>query len=185
MSYVESNMLPLGTIAPDFTLLDTTDDQLKSLHDLKGDVATVVIFMCNHCPYVVHVMPLLVQLPKQFYDAGIKFIGISSNDVENYPDDSPDKMKALSTREGIIFPYLYDETQEVAKTYDAACTPDTYVFDKDLRLVYRGQLDQSRPGNNMPVTGKDLLEVLNSILENKEINPIQRPGGGCNIKWKK
>jgi thiol-disulfide isomerase/thioredoxin len=142
------------------------------------------MFICNHCPFVKHVNDELVRLGNDYNDKGIGFVAISSNDVENYPDDSPGMMKIVAQEMEYPFPYLYDETQEVAKAYDAACTPDFYVFDKDLKLVYRGQLDDSRPGNDIPVTGKDLRSALNAVIDGKEVSDDQKPSLGCNIKWK-
>ena len=185
MALTESNMLSLGTAAPDFNLPDTISGKMVSLNELKSDLATVVMFICNHCPYVIHVNEEIVRLAKEYQDLGVSFVAISSNDVENYPDDSPEKMTQLAAKEGYTFPYLYDETQEVARAYDAACTPDFYVFDKNARLVYRGQLDGSRPGSGIPLTGTDLRAALDSVLVNRPVNPMQRPSAGCNIKWKK
>lgn len=184
MARTPSNMLPLGTPAPDFTLLDTVSGKTVSLDELKSDKATVIMFICNHCPFVKHVDEAIVSLAKDYQAKGVSVIAISSNDVENYPQDSPELMKEEAEKVGYTFPYLYDETQEVAKAYDAACTPDFYVFDKDLKCAYRGQLDDSRPGNDKPVTGKDLRAALNEILEGKEVSAPQIPSLGCNIKWK-
>ena len=185
MAFTESTMLPLGTKAPDFSLPDTTSAKHYTLKEIaKGKKATVVMFLCNHCPYVVHVNPEIVRLANEYSKKGVAFVGISSNDVENYPDDAPDKMKEVAQREGYSFPYLYDETQEVARAYDAACTPDFYVFDQQLNLAYRGRLDDSRPGNDKPLTGKDLRAALDAVLDGREVNPVQYPSGGCNIKWK-
>lgn len=183
MANTPSNMMPLGTKAPDFILKDTISDQELSLNTLKGDIGTVIMFICNHCPFVIHVNPELVKMAKEYQSKGISFIAISSNDVINYPQDAPDLMKQQAKKVGYPFPYLYDATQETAKKYDAACTPDLYLFDKDLNLVYRGQLDGSRPGNAVPVTGKDLRNALNALLSEKEIDPDQKPSIGCNIKW--
>lgn len=184
MAATPSNMIPLGTIAPDFTLPDTVTGRMMSLQELKSEIATVIMFICNHCPYVQHVQHELVRLAKDYQPKGISFIAISSNDVVGYPDDAPDKMKEVAERLGYPFPYLYDETQEVAKAYQAACTPDFYIFDKDLKCVYRGQLDDSRPGNLIPVTGRDIRAALDSILRGEPVNPDQKPSIGCNIKWK-
>ncbi|GAB4162701.1 MAG: thioredoxin family protein [Winogradskyella sp.] len=184
MALTPSNMLPLGTKAPDFNLLDTKDNQLKSLNELKGDVGTLVMFICNHCPFVIHVNTELVKLANDYKSKGINCIAISSNDVENYPQDGPDKMKIHAEENHYSFPYLYDETQDIAKAYDAACTPDFFLFDKDLKLVYTGQLDGSRPGNDVPVTGKDLRAAMDALLNNQAINTNQKPSMGCNIKWK-
>lgn len=185
MSYTLSKMLPLGTKAPDFTLLDTVSGKQLSLSDIKSDKATVIMFSCNHCPYVIHVNEALVELANEYQEAGVKFVAISSNDVENYPQDSPELMTKLATEVGYPFPYLYDETQEVAKAYDAACTPDFYVFNQDLRLTYRGQMDGSRPNSGKPVTGEDLRNALDAVLLGRPVADLQRPSGGCNIKWKK
>lgn len=185
MAFTESTMLPLGTKAPHFSLPDTVTGKTFSLSEIAhGKKATVVMFLCNHCPYVVHVNPEIVRLANEYIKKGVAFVGINSNDVEKYPDDAPDKMKLVAEKVGYTFPYLYDETQDVARAYDAACTPDFFVFDKDLKLVYRGRLDDSKPGNNKPLTGKDLRNALNAILEGKEVDPVQYPSGGCNIKWK-
>lgn len=183
MANTPSNMMPLNTKAPDFKLLDTISDTVLSLDQLKGEKATVLFFICNHCPFVKHVNAELVNLAKDFKTEGVNCIGISSNDVEHYPQDGPDKMKAHAAVEGYNFPYLYDKTQDVAKAYDAACTPDFYVFDADLKLQYRGQLDDSRPGNNIPVTGEAIRHALNCILNNVENTQPQKPSIGCNIKW--
>ncbi len=184
MALTPSNMLPLGTKAPDFNLIDTKDNQTKSLNQLKGNKGTLVMFICNHCPFVIHVNKELVKLANDYKPNGINCIAISSNDVENYPQDSPDKMKTHAKENHYPFPYLYDETQEVAKAYDAACTPDFFLFNEDLKLVYTGQLDGSRPGNDIPVTGKDLRAAMDALLNNETINPNQKPSMGCNIKWK-
>ncbi len=184
MSQTPSNMLPLGTKAKDFSLKDTISDEMVTLQSAKGLHATVIMFICNHCPFVKHVNSELVKIAKAYASKGVNLIAISSNDVENYPQDAPDKMKQNALDEGYIFPYLYDQTQEVAKAYQAACTPDFYVFDTDLKLTYRGQLDDSRPGNNIPVTGTDLRHALNCILDHKENTQTQKPSIGCNIKWK-
>ena len=183
MARTPSNMLPLGTHAPDFSLLDTVSNQSLDLSNLKGDKGTVIMFICNHCPFVVHVNPELSKLGREYQEKGIGFIAISSNDVENYPQDAPHLMTQVAKDEGYTFPYLYDETQEVAKAYDAACTPDFYLFDTDLKLVYRGQLDDSRPGNGLPLTGKDLRDAMNALLAGKSIGDDQKPSIGCNIKW--
>jgi len=184
MSYTLSSMLPLGTEAPDFELMDTVSGKTLSLEDVRGPKGTVVFFICNHCPYVIHVNQELVRLAEDYEEKGISFVAISSNDVENYPQDAPDKMKEVAEKEGYPFPYLYDETQEVAKAYDAACTPDNYVFDENMQLVYRGQLDRSRPKSGTPVTGEDLREALDALLNGDPMPEEQIPSGGCNIKWK-
>ncbi len=184
MARTPSNMIPLGTIAPDFTLPDTVSGKTVSLQELKSDKATLIMFICNHCPFVKHVDEQLVALAKDYQAKGVSFIAISSNDAENYPQDGPELMKEEATKLGYSFPYLYDKSQEVAKAYDAACTPDFYVFDKDLKCAYRGQLDSSRPGNGLPVTGNDLRAALDEILDNREVSAPQIPSIGCNIKWK-
>ena len=184
MALTPSNMLPLGTKAPDFNLVDTKDNQKKSLNQLKGTNGTLVMFICNHCPFVIHVNEELVKLANDYKSKGINCIAISSNDVENYPQDGPDEMKIHAKENNYPFPYLYDETQAVAKAYDAACTPDFFLFDEDLKLVYAGQLDGSRPGNDIPVTGEDLRAAMDALLNNEIINPNQKPSMGCNIKWK-
>ncbi|KHD08368.1 alkyl hydroperoxide reductase [Candidatus Thiomargarita nelsonii] len=184
MARTPSNMMPLGTIAPDFTLPNTVTGDTVTLSDLKSDIATVIMFICNHCPYVKHVQDELVKLGNDYQAKGVSFIAISANDVVNYPEDSPDKMKIVAQQLGYSFPYLYDETQEVAKAYQAACTPDFYIFDKDLKCAYRGQLDDARPKNNTPVTGKDIRAALDAILTGQPVNSAQKPSIGCNIKWK-
>lgn len=177
-------MLPLGTKAPDFTLINTIDNKAINLQESKGEKGTVIMFICNHCPFVIHVNQMLVEIANTYSNKGIRFMAISSNDVVHYPQDGPELMKTHAKENNYPFPYLYDETQDVAKAYDAACTPDLYVFDKDLKLVYRGQLDDSRPENGIPVTGKDLKHALECLLENKENTGLQKPSIGCNIKWK-
>ncbi|WCO02646.1 thioredoxin family protein [Psychroserpens ponticola] len=184
MALTPSNMLPLGTIAPEFNLINTIDDSMVSLSEAKGLHGTVIMFICNHCPFVKHINSELSQLAKDYITKGINCIAIFSNDAVNYPEDAPSKMKMNALEQGFIFPYLYDENQDVAKAYDAACTPDFYVFDTDLKLVYRGQLDSSRPGNGIPVTGEDLRLAIDNML-NKTIQITnQKPSIGCNIKWK-
>ena len=184
MAFTESTMLPLGTQAPQFKLPDTVSGKTLSLNDLKSDKATVIMFLCNHCPYVLHVNSGIVAIAKYYQAKGVNFIGINSNDAEKYPADSPDLMTELARNVGYTFPYLYDETQEVAKAYDAACTPDFYIFDADMRLAYRGRLDASRPKNDLPVTGVDLRSALDAILRGQAVAEKQYPSGGCNIKWK-
>ena len=184
MARTESNMLPLGTTAPDFYLLDTLDNTKKSLQDLRGINGTLVFFICNHCPFVIHINSELAQLAKDYISKGINCIAISSNDIVNYPQDRPELMKQNAIDNDFIFPYLYDETQNVAKAYDAACTPDFFLFNNQLKLVYTGQLDDSRPGNNIPVTGKDIRTALNALVKNETISTKQKPSMGCGIKWK-
>lgn len=176
-------MLPLGTTAPDFELADTVSGKKLRLEALKGEKGTLIMFICNHCPFVKHVNPTIARLGKTYQEKGIGFIAISSNDVKNYPQDAPHLMKETAKKEGYSFPYLYDERQTAARAYDAACTPDFYLFDADLKLVYRGQLDDSRPGNGIPVTGKDLKNAMDALLGGRAINPVQKPSIGCNIKW--
>ncbi len=184
MAQTPSNMLPLGTNAPEFSLIDTISGNTFSLNDLKGRKGTMVMFICNHCPFVIHVNAELVKIANDYSNKDIGFIAISSNDAIKYPQDGPENMKIHAKNEHYPFPYLYDETQEVAKAYDAACTPDFYLFDADLKLIYRGQLDDSRPGNKIPVTGNDLRYAIDCLIENKENSRRQKPSIGCNIKWK-
>jgi len=184
MALTPSKMIPLGTKAPDFEIPDAITDQLFTLDDLKPEKALVVMFLCNHCPYVKHVREEIVRISNDYQKEGIAFVAISSNDIEQYPEDAPDKMKEEALTWNYTFPYLFDESQSVARAYDAACTPDFYIFDKNLELVYRGQLDDSRPGNEKPLTGKDMREALDSILVGNPVNEHQIPSAGCNIKWK-
>ena len=184
MAQTPSTMLPLGTRAPAFTLPDTVSGKPKSLDTLKGVKGTVVMFICNHCPYVKHINAELVRVARDYQRRGIAFIAISSNDAANYPEDGPDKMREAAHKLGYTFPYLYDESQEVAKAYQAACTPDLYVFDTQLALVYRGQFDDSRPKSGKGATGRDLRLALDAVLEGKPVSADQRPSVGCNIKWK-
>ncbi len=184
MAFTESRMLPLGTPAPSFTLPDAVSGKMISLEDIAGQAATVVMFLCNHCPYVIHVNAEIVRLAKEYQTRGVGFVAISSNDVERYPADSPENMKAVAKQEAYPFPYLYDKTQETARHYDAACTPDFYVFDKNRSLAYRGRLDDSRPNSGRPLTGKDLRAALDALLDGREVAKLQYPSGGCGIKWK-
>ena len=184
MPQTSSAMLPLGTSAPAFDLLDTISGRNLSLEQLRSERATVVMFICNHCPFVKHVLSGLVLAAADYQPRGVAFIAISSNDVLSHPDDGPDQMKRVGQAAGLPFPYLYDESQQVARAYQAACTPDFYVFDGALRLVYRGQFDDSRPGNGKPVTGRDLRKALDALLAGKTVNPVQLPSVGCNIKWR-
>ena len=183
MALTYSNPFPLGTIAPSFTLLNTVDDKMVSLDSLKGEKGTAIFFICNHCPYVIHVKEGLVKLAHDYLAKGIAFVAISSNDVVHYPQDSPDKMKEQALELAYPFPYLYDETQEVAKAYDATCTPDFYLFDADLKSVYHGRLDESKPQSGIAVTGKDFREAIDLMLEGKQTKEAI-PSMGCNIKWK-
>lgn len=184
MSLTPSNPFPVGTIAPDFNIIDVVSNKKVSLQEAKGEEGTVVMFICNHCPYVIHVNSELVNLANEYVKKGIGFIAISSNDVEKYPQDSPELMRQQAKRLLYPFPYLYDETQGVAKAYDAACTPDFYVFNAELKATYHGQLDNSRPGNDISLTGEDIRKALNSLLEGKMPLEAQKPSMGCNIKWK-
>jgi peroxiredoxin len=178
-----STMLPLGTQAPDFELINV-DGRVMSLADAAGPKGTVVMFICNHCPFVKHVADQLAALGRDYSSSGIGFVAISSNDVSTHPADSPEQMVREAEERGYPFPYLYDETQDVAKEYHAACTPDFYLFDAGRNLVYRGQLDSSRPGNDIPVTGGDLREAIDSLLAGRPPVSEQKPSIGCNIKWK-
>lgn len=184
MARTESTMVELGTKAPDFALPDTVSGHTVTLSDCLSDTATVIIFMCNHCPFVKHILPKLVTFAADYKRMGISFVAISSNDVDGYPEDSPQLMKSLADEMQFSFPYLYDEDQSVARAYNAACTPDFYVYDKDQKLVYRGQFDGARPGNSIAVTGNDLGSALDAILDGNEVDEIQLPSIGCNIKWK-
>ena len=185
MALTPSNPFPLGSKAPDFSLPEPLSQKTHRLADLKGEKGTVILFICNHCPFVIHVNKMLVEIANHYSIEGIGFIAISSNDVVNYPQDSPEKMTLHAQENNYPFPYLYDETQEIAKAFDAACTPDIYVFNNALNLVYRGQLDNSRPGNGIPISGNDLKHALDCLLNNTENTNIQKPSIGCNIKWKK
>ena len=185
MALTPSNMLPLGTVAPAFSLPDAVSGKTLTLDELKGEKATVIMFICNHCPFVKHVNSALTKLANDYLNKSISFIAISANDIAEYPEDAPDKMQQEALLHQYPFPYLYDASQDVAKAYMAACTPDFYVFDQNLKCIYRGQLDSSRPGNNIPVTGKDMRAALDNHLAGLPILADQRPSQGCNIKWKK
>lgn len=184
MALTESTMLELGTTAPDFVLTDAVTGNIVRRDDYKGKDALLVMFICTHCPYVKHIEGSLGKLGANYASKPIGFVAISSNDVTSHPADSPAGMKAQALNFGFTFPYLYDETQEVARAYSAACTPDFFLFDKDFRLVYRGQYDSSRPGNGKPVTGDDLRAAIDTVLAGKPVPADQRPSIGCNIKWK-
>ncbi len=184
MSLTASTMSPLGTKAPDFKLLDVITKEWITLPDVAGKHGTVVMFLCNHCPYVKHVNEEIVRVANDYRVQGFGFVAINSNDVVAYPQDGPEEMAIRAEELDYGFPYLFDETQEVAKAYNAACTPDFYVFDEELKLVYRGQLDHSRPGNSIQPNGRDLREALDSILNNSPQRADQKPSMGCNIKWK-
>lgn len=181
---VQSNPLLKGTRAPAFNLLDTVSDQMVSLQDVKGEKGTIVMFICNHCPFVIHVNHELVRLAKDYQDKGFGFVAISSNDASYVPQDGPVYMKQRAAQLGYPFPYLYDETQEVAQRYDAVCTPDFYVFDQDLRSVYHGKLDDSRPGTSIPVNGNAIRTVLDRLLADEKYLGLEQPSIGCSIKWK-
>lgn len=183
MVATQSTMIALGTPAPDFSLPDI-DGNIVKRDDFTDASALLVAFICNHCPYVIHIRSQLVELIREYQAKGVAVVAINSNDAANYPEDSPAKMKEYAQQYGYTFPYLYDETQEVAKAYDAACTPDFFLFDSYQKLVYRGQLDGSRPRNDTPVTGKDLRAALDAVLEGRDVPPEQIPSMGCNIKWK-
>lgn len=183
MALTQSNMLPLGTKAPDFQLPDTTG-RIVRLSDFADAPALVVAFICNHCPYVKHIRAGLAAFARDVQARGVAVVAINSNDVASYPEDSPERMAEEVRSAGYSFPYLYDESQEVARAYRAACTPDFYLFDRERRLVYRGQFDDSRPGNGVPVTGKDLRAAVDAVLAGRPVSEKQKPSSGCNIKWK-
>jgi thiol-disulfide isomerase/thioredoxin len=184
MSRTESKMLALGTAAPNFSLLDTLSGNTLDLETMTGTKGTVIMLICNHCPFVIHVNPEISKMAKEYRTKGFGFIAISSNDIINYPQDSPELMKLKAKEEDYTFPYLYDETQEIAKAYNASCTPDFYLFDDRLKLVYRGQLDNSRPGNGAALTGEVLRKAMDGILAESPVIKHQKPSIGCNIKWK-
>lgn len=185
MAETPSTMIPLGTRAPAFDLLDVRTGKQVSLTDCQSTVATVVMFICNHCPYVKLIMPKVLDVATSYQAKGIRFVAISSNDADNYPQDGPASMKALAEKDHYPFPYLYDETQTVAKAYHAACTPDFFVFDSAMACVYRGRFDDATPGNKNTVTGKDLCQALDQVLAKQPVSEKQLPSVGCNIKWKK
>ena len=186
MSKTLSKMLALGSLAPDFYLKDTNSEGAYfSFADIKGEKGTLVMFICNHCPFVHHITDEVVMISNDYRVQGIGFVAISSNDIKNYPQDSPERMTEFAFENNFEFPYLFDETQEVAKAYNAACTPDFFLFDNQNKLVYRGQLDDSRPGNSIPLSGSDLRGAIDSLVYNRSINPNQKPSLGCSIKWKK
>lgn len=184
MAETPSSMVPLGTAAPSFRLPDT-EGQLVSLQDLEDADALLVIFMCNHCPFVKHLRTALAQFARDYEGTGLAIVAINSNDVESYPEDRPEKMAEEKRKFGYPFPYLYDETQEVARAYRAACTPDFFLYDTDRRLTYRGQFDDSRPGNDKPINGSDLRAAVDAVLAKKPVPKEQKPSIGCNIKWKR
>ena len=184
MARTESYMLPLNTKAPHFSLTNGIDQNQLTLDQVKGSSGTLVIFMCNHCPYVLHLLDKIVEVSHQIKEWGINTVSISSNDVDNYPEDSPELMQKLTIEKSFGFPYLHDPTQEVALAYEAACTPDFYLFDQDLKLVYRGRFDDARPKNDNPVTGKDLMDACRKLSRGMAQDANQIPSLGCNIKWK-
>jgi peroxiredoxin len=184
MARRQSRMLPLGTAAPSFALPDTVRVRTVTLADFASAPALLVAFLCNHCPFVRHILEGLLAFAREFGPRGIAIVAISSNDVGDYPEDAPEEMRHLATLKGFPFPYLYDESQEAAKAYQAVCTPDFFLFDRDRRLVYRGQFDASRPGNRIPVTGTDLRAAAEALLAGRPIPAEQAPSVGCSIKWK-
>ena len=184
MARTESYMLPLNTKAPHFSLTNGIDQNQLTLDQVKGSSGTLVIFMCNHCPYVLHLLDKMVEVRHRIKEWGINTVSISSNDVDNYPEDSPELMQKLTIEKSFGFPYLHDPTQEVALAYEAACTPDFYLFDQDLKLVYRGRFDDARPKNDNPITGKDLMDACQKLSRGMAQDANQIPSLGCNIKWK-
>ncbi len=184
MALTPSTMMPLGTEAPGFDLQDVISGKSISLQDVKGEEGLVVMFICAHCPYVKNIEEELGIVARHYQHLGVGFVAISSNDIENYPDDSPEQLKSQAEKHGFDFPYLFDETQETARAYDAACTPDFFLFDTDLKCVYRGRFDASTPGNNEPVNGEDLSAAIDALIEGQPPLEEQKPSIGCNIKWK-
>jgi len=184
MARTESTMLPLGTPAPDFRLPDTVRERTLRFDDIAGEKATLVMFICNHCPFVKHVLDELVRIGNDYQPPEVGVVAVSSNDVTGYPQDRPERMAELAREKAFPFPYLFDQSQNTARAYDAACTPDFYVFDGDGRLVYRGQLDDSRPGNGKPVDGRDIRAALDAVIAGKKVDAHQKPSIGCNIKWR-
>ena len=181
---MESSMLPLGTTAPNFSLTDVSSNNTISISDFANKKAFLVMFICRHCPYVKHVQEELARIGKDYTDKDIGIVAISSNDIESYPEDAPDSLKEQATQLEFSFPYLYDESQDVARAYTAVCTPDLFLFDKERKLVYRGQLDDSRPDSSVPVTGKDLRAAIDAVLNSQPVDQNQKPSVGCSIKWK-
>jgi peroxiredoxin len=184
MAKTESNMLPLGTPAPDFRLPDAVSGKTVCLDDIAGERATLVVFMCNHCPFVKHLLNGLVRLDDDYRDQPVGMVAISSNDVTGYPQDRPERMKELAETLGFSFPYLYDQSQNTARAYDAACTPDFYIFNGEHKLAYRGQFDDSRPGNGVEVSGRDVRAALDALIAGQPVSKEQKPSIGCNIKWR-
>jgi len=185
MALTPSTMVPLGTKAPDFSLPDVTSGRMISLATFQGKKALLVMFLCRHCPYVQHIKEELARLGRDYGRKEAGIVAISSNDAQNYPDDAPPKLKEMAKELGFSFPFCYDESQRTAQVYSAACTPDFFLFDRDRKLVYRGQLDEARPGNGKPVNGRDLRAALDALLQDEPVTPNQRPSAGCNIKWKR
>ncbi|MDA8715401.1 thioredoxin family protein [Flavobacteriales bacterium] len=184
MAQTLTKTIPLGFTAPNFSLTNVVSGNQNTFNDLSGINGTVIMFICNHCPFVVHVIDAMIALAHDYNPKGIAFVAISANDIDNYPDDRPDKMKEMAIQRQFPFPYLFDETQDIARAYNAACTPDFNVFNHQNNCIYRGQMDDSRPGNDLPSNGKDLRKVLEYVLEKKQIDFEQKPSMGCNIKWK-
>ena len=184
MAQTTSSMLPLGTLAPSFYLKDTNSNYSYSFEEIRGSKGTLVVFICNHCPFVHHIIEELVMIANDYRVQGVGIVAISSNDVEKYPQDGPAFMTEFAFQNNMEFPYLYDETQEVAKAFDAACTPDFFLFDSQNKLVYRGQMDDSRPGNEIPTSGSDLRNAIDSVIYNRNLASPQKPSVGCGIKWK-
>lgn len=184
MAQTLSNMLPLGTKAPDFRLKDTNSNDLLAYKDVRGKHGTLIMFICNHCPFVHHALPEILKIVNDYRVLGIGFAAISSNDVFKYPQDGPEEMTEFAFRNHFDFPYLYDETQDVARAFDAACTPDFYLFDAQDKLFYRGQMDDSRPGNGIPLSGSDLRNAIDALIYNRKFTAEQKPSIGCGIKWK-
>jgi len=184
MALTASTMLPLGTLAPDFQLPDVVSGDTISLSTFAGKQALLVMFICQHCPFVKHVKTELAQLGKDYINQNVGMVAISANDINNYPDDAPEKLKAMAVELDLLFPVCYDASQETAKAYTAACTPDFFLFDAAQKLVYRGQLDDSRPSNGKPVTGADLRAAIDAVLASRPVPTEQKPSVGCNIKWK-
>lgn len=184
MAKTSSNMLELGTAAPDFSLPDVVSGQTVSLDTFKAMKSLLVMFICRHCPYVKHVQHELARIGKDYSEKNVGIVAISANDAGNYPDDSPESLREMARQLGFAFPLCFDETQQTAKDYSAACTPDFFLFDENRKLVYRGQLDESRPESLIPVTGRDLRDALEAVLQGGPVSQDQRPSLGCNIKWK-
>ena len=184
MAKTLSTMMDIGTVAPSFRLKDAVTDQMVSLDQVRGDIGTLVMFICNHCPYVKHIEVEVASLGRNYDPERLGIVAISSNDVVTYPQDGPIEMRQFAKQNNLNFPYLFDETQEVAKAYDAACTPDFFLFDSNLSCVYRGRFDASRPKSDIPVTGDELIRAIDSLLEGEPISAEQHPSMGCNIKWR-